>query len=63
VKEHQCGECGRNVASASIGRISLDDPPRLLQSDDISVSMVCGAEGAGEGNRPSPLEATATLDP
>lgn len=25
--------------------------------------MVCGAEGAGEGNRLSQLEATATLEP
>jgi hypothetical protein len=40
-------ECGRKVTLVSVGRRSLDD--RLQQSDNISVSVVCGAEGAGEG--------------
>jgi hypothetical protein len=29
VKEQQCRECGRNVNSVSVGRMSSDDPPRL----------------------------------
>ena len=56
-------ECGRNLISISAGRISLDDGPRVLQSDDISVSMVCDAEGAGEGNRLSPLDTAVALEP
>jgi hypothetical protein len=51
------------VTSISVGKKSLDDPPRLLQLDGVSVFMVCGAEGAGEGNRLSRPEATATLEP
>jgi hypothetical protein len=50
------------VASISVGRRFQDDPLRSLQSDDISVSMACGAEGAGEGNRPSALDPTATIE-
>jgi len=30
---------------------------------DMSISMACAAEGAGEGNRPSGLRTAATLDP
>jgi hypothetical protein len=58
VKEQQRVECGRNVTSVSVGRISLDDPPRLL----LYVSMVCGAEDAGEGNRPSAPDIAVTFE-
>ena len=50
VKEQQCWEYGRNVTSVSVGKRSPDDPPKLLHSRGVSVSMVCGAEGVGEGN-------------
>ena len=60
VKEQQCGECGRNVTSISVGRAAPDDRSRLEQSGDISVSEACSAEGAGEGNQ---LETVATVEP
>jgi hypothetical protein len=63
VKEQQCGECGRNVTSVSVGRTALDDRSRLRQSGDISVSVACGAKGAGEGNRPWGLGTAATVEP
>jgi hypothetical protein len=63
VKEQQCGECGRNVTSISVSRMSPDDPPRSQQSGGMSVSVACGAEGAGEGNLPSAREPVATLKP
>jgi hypothetical protein len=62
VKEQQRVECGRNVTLVSVGRILLDDQPRLSQSDGISVSMVCGVEGAGKGNRPLALYIAVTLE-
>jgi len=44
---------GRKVILTSVGRMSLDDPLSYSSSDDISVSIVRTAEGAGEGSRPS----------
>jgi hypothetical protein len=50
------------VISVSVGGVALDDRPRLDSSSGIVISMLCGIEGAGEGNRPSALELVATLD-
>jgi hypothetical protein len=50
--------CGLKVTLISVGRMPLDDPPKVQQSDGSSVSIVCGAESAGEGSQPS-----ATLEP
>lgn len=68
VLDHHCKrpvmwECGRKVTSTSLGRMSLDDPLRLRQSDGMSVSVACRAKGASEGSRPSALETAATLEP
>ena len=58
----QCAECGRNVISVSVGRVALDDGLRLESPSDIFVAMLCGIEGAGEGNPPLALELVATLE-
>jgi hypothetical protein len=50
VKGQQCGGCGRDVTSVSVGRVSLEDPLILPQSDGNSISMVPDAEGAGDGS-------------
>ncbi len=55
-------ECGRNVISVSVGGVALDNGLRLESPSDIFVSMLCGIEGAGEGNRPLTLEVVATLE-
>jgi hypothetical protein len=62
VKEWQCAECGRNVISVSVGEIALGNGLRLESPSDILVSMLCGIEGAGGGNRPLALELVATLE-
>jgi hypothetical protein len=49
-------ECGRNVISASVGKVALNDGPRLESLSDIVISMLYGIEGASEGNRPLALE-------
>jgi hypothetical protein len=43
VKEQECEDYGRKVASINVGRISLDDIPSSLRSDDISVSRAAVA--------------------
>ena len=40
-----------------------DDARRLQQSCGMSVSVACGADGAGVGNRPLVLELVAALEP
>jgi hypothetical protein len=57
VKEQQCGECGRNVTSVSVGRAALDDRSRLQQSGDMYISVACGVEGRAWG-----LGTAATLE-
>ncbi|KAH8797034.1 hypothetical protein F5882DRAFT_22836, partial [Hyaloscypha sp. PMI_1271] len=57
VKEQQCGECGRNVTSVSVGRAALDDRSRLQQSGDMYVSVAYSAEGRAWG-----LGTAATLE-
>ena len=44
------------MISVSVGDVALDDGLRLESPSDIFVSMLCGIEGAGEGNRPLALE-------
>ena len=50
------------MISVSGGGVALDNRLRLESLSGIVVSMLCGIEGAGEGNRPSALELVATLD-
>ena len=57
------GGAERKVILISVGKMSPDDPPRLQQSDGISVSMLCSADSAGDDNRSSVLEPAATLEP
>lgn len=49
--------------SIRVGRMFLDDLLMSMQSDDISLSMAFGAEGAGEGNRHSTQDPAATPEP
>jgi len=50
------------VISVSVSGVALDDRLRLESLSGIVVSMLCGIEGAGEGNRPLALELIAPLD-
>jgi len=42
--------CGRRVISVNVSRISLNDPPISLQSDEVSVSMAWNIEEVDEGS-------------
>jgi hypothetical protein len=50
------------VISVSVGRVALDDRSGWESSSGIFASMLCGIEGAGEGNRPMALELVATFE-
>ena len=50
------------MISVSVGGVALDDRPRLESLSGIVVSMLCGIEGAGEGNRPLALELVGSLE-
>ena len=55
-------ECGQNMISVSVSGVALDDGLRLELPSNIFVSILCGIEGAGEGNWPLALELIATLE-
>ncbi len=50
------------MISVSVGGVALGNGLRLESLSDIFMSMLCGIESAGEGNRPLALKLVATLE-
>jgi hypothetical protein len=50
------------VISVSIGRVALDNRPRLELLNSIIISILYSIEGASKGNRSSVLELIVTLN-